>query len=114
MEIRKEGKSSYELLIGDSDIQQLFVAEAPPLVSPYAQDGCCLWLFPNPSLFSGNFSLMPDGDGYYAYVGAITIRKPEDLKRLIAFRGKLPIEIPNVVDRRKIRLGYVRFQLEGQ
>lgn len=116
MQIRKHMKGitrHYELTLNKEDAEELLSPDSQGVISPYAKDGVRFHLLPNPSVCSDAFRLMPDQDGYFAYIGNIKLRGVKDLEKLLQEKGEIPIEMSSTIpDNHPHNIGYVIIKIE--
>jgi len=109
MEVTKhsEGQTRiYELTLDKKDIRILDSGFSEGIVSPVFPTGERFQIFPHPYYFSESFHVLPtDHSTYYIYMGDINVKKVGDLEKLIAEKGRIPIEIPGTI--KPINVGYV-------
>ena len=123
-----EGKPNYELVLSQANINHL-LAGCPDFdrLVGHSPGGFYFCVFPDPTgEMSKSFRRMPDGEGYFAYVGAPILRFPLDatpdglnklndhaqqsLESAIAACGRIPIEDDYSFG--KVTMGYVVMRIE--
>ncbi len=113
-----EGRTRvYELVLTEKEAWDLVSLYAESVASQYLATGERFQLFSNPGHFSKAFNVLStDPDTYYAYVGGICPKTTEELERLIASKGRIPIEMPSPLpgDKRPLNLGYIVLKLERE
>lgn len=131
MEVRRttfDGKRAYELILSQENFNHL-CAGCPDFdrLVGHADDGIVFYIFENPhGVMPEAFKILPEGNGYFAYVGAPMPRIPQGvineefcrlaneasgaLEKAINESGRLPMEeeTPNG----KLHLGYVTMTVE--
>ena len=123
-----EGKRQYELKLSRANFNH-FCAGCPEFdrVAGFAKDGAAFYIFENPhGEMPKSFSPLPNGEGYFAYVGSPAPRIPQGvsndefiklanqycniLEKTINESGRIPIE--ENTRGGKINLGYVVMSVE--
>jgi len=131
MEVRRttfDGKRAYELILSQENFNHL-CAGCPDFdrLVGHADDGLMFYIFENPhGVMPEAFKILPEGNGYFAYVGAPMPRIPSGvsneefcrlakeafgaLEKAINESKRLPMEeeTPNG----KLHLGYVTMRVE--
>jgi hypothetical protein len=108
----KNQRPYFELRLGPDHINDLLDdQEGPSVISETTPQGWQFQLYYHPQHYATEFELSPDGLSYFAYIGDLSLRSPEDLVKLIAAKPELPI-VMRTGDRR-INLGTVLLTVEA-
>jgi hypothetical protein len=104
----------YTLSLEKEEVRELFCSEKNPIQTTQGNDKIQFFLFPHPYCMEDSFSVMPDGTGYYIYVGGKEINSPEDLEKILTEKENVPItEMDYYFGMKKENyLGFVSFEIK--